>query len=464
MARLTANANHEVNEQSVKPLGSLETLPEGTSRPRGLAILQLLLERRRFIFRTVGVGFLVSLLLAFLIPKRFESTARIMPPDNGSGPGLSLLAALTSGSGALGALSNEALGVKNTSALFVGILKSRTVEDRLIEKFDLRKRYRASRIEDARKELEEKTEISEDRKSGIVTITVTDWEPRQAQAMAQAFVEELNRLVAEVSTSAARRERMFLEERLKAVKQELDQAAREFSKFASENAAIDIKEQARAMVGAAATLQGQLIVAQTELEGLRQIYTDNNVRVRSVRARINELQHQIEKLGGALEDTAQNPRAEDRSSIPSIRRLPVLGVTFADLYRKTKVAEVVFELLTQQYELAKVQEAKEIPTVKVLDAPALPEKKIFPPRRQIVLLGSVLSFVFSILWIVGIARWQAMDPHDPKQTLLREAIDSVRIDAAWMREKGLQFRQKTAKLARKLLRRDREAESEKSAD
>src|SRR4029077_7275965 len=106
--------------------------------------------------------------------------------------------------------------------------------------------------------------------------------PQRSSDIAQAYVEELNRTVAEVNTSAAHRERIFLEERLKTVKQDLDSAAKDFSEFASKNVAINIKEQGRTMVQAAAVLQGQLIAAQSEAEGLRQIYSDENVRVRAV--------------------------------------------------------------------------------------------------------------------------------------------------------------------------------------
>lgn len=122
--------------------------------------------------------------------------------------------------------------------------------------------------------------------------------------MAQAYVDELDHLVVELNTSSAHRERVFLEERLKSVKQDLDSSAKEFSQFASNNAAIDIQEQGKAMVGAAATLQGQLISAQSELEGLRQIYADSHVRVKAVRARIGELQKKLDEMGGGISPLA----------------------------------------------------------------------------------------------------------------------------------------------------------------
>src|SRR5208283_1607650 len=238
--------------------------------------------------------------------------------------------------------------------------------------------YGARRMEDARRSLAACTDVSVDRKSQIITITVTDTSPPRAAAMAQAYVEELNRTLSKVSASSARRERIFLEGRLQAVNQDLEAAEKAFSQFASKNTAIDIKEQGKAMVEAAATLQGQLIAARSELEGLRQIYTDRNVRVRSVQARVAELENQLKIVGGKDESNSLEKVAPGDSLYPSIRKLPMLGVPYADLYRQTKVEEAVFETLTQEYELAKVQEAKEIPTVKVLDSPNLPEKKSFP--------------------------------------------------------------------------------------
>src|SRR5947208_15022532 len=166
--------------------------------------------------------------------------------------------------------------MKNTGALFISILYSRTVSDRLIELFQLNRVYHTKLIEDTRLALWEDVDISEERKSGVIGITVTDKDPRRAAGMAQAYVTELNRLVAEVSTSSARRERVFLEERLKAVSLDLEAAEKDFSQFSSKNTAIDIKEQGKAMVEAAATLQGHYIAAQSELEGLKQVYSDNN--------------------------------------------------------------------------------------------------------------------------------------------------------------------------------------------
>ncbi len=209
--------DREVPETYVEP----EMAPTGDST---LAYLQLLWGHRGLLFRVAGYALLASTLVAFLISSRYESTARLMPPDNQSGSGLAMVASMMSSAGGaagsssgLAGMAGDLLGLKSTSEVFVGILGSRTVQDKLIEQFDLRKLYGDARMEDARLSLANHTTISVDRKSQIISIKVTDKSPQRAAAMAQAYVEELNRLVAELSTSSARRERIFLEARLQAV-------------------------------------------------------------------------------------------------------------------------------------------------------------------------------------------------------------------------------------------------------
>jgi capsule polysaccharide export protein KpsE/RkpR len=427
---------HELPEQEF-PGGS----PQGETRESSekvLASLRLIWERRRLLFRVLVYALVASTLSAFLIPPRFESTARLMPPDNQSGSSLAMAAAALSGgaAGGLGGIATEMLGLKSTSDIFVGILSSRTARDKLIQQFDLKKLYRVRRMEDARKDLAEHTDISVDRKSQIITITVTDHDPKRAAAMNQAYVEELNRLVAELSTSSARRERIFLEGRLQAVNTDLETAEKNFSQFASKNAAIDVKEQGKAMVEAAATLQGRLIAAESELQGLKQIYTDNNVRVRSVQARIDELKHQLDKLGGKGESMTEVTGQPGGSLYPSIRKLPLLGVTYADLYRNTRIQEAVLETLTKEYETAKVQEAKEIPTVKVLDNPNIPDKKSFPPRLLVMFLGTFLACCCGVLYVLGSASWNAIDAQDPGKRFAQEIWVEMKAYKPWATKNG----------------------------
>lgn len=414
-------------------LAFAEPTPEEmrAAHERSAAHVRLLWEQRRLLLRWTVIGIVLSLVVAFLIPSRYVATTQLMPPDNQSGGGAAafLAAAGRSGSGLAG-LAGDLLGTKNSGALFVGILSSRTVQDRLIQQFDLRKEYGDSKMEDARLDLAKHTGFSEDRKSGIISISVWDHSPQRSADIAGAYVKELDRLVAEVSTSAARRERIFLEERLQTVKQDLDASATKFSEFASKNTAIDIPAQGKAMVEAAATLQGQLIAAESELHGLEAIYTDQNVRVKALKARVSELRTQLGKLGGESGSAGALSPKSDPSLYPSIRQLPVLGVTYADLYRRTKIQETVFELLTQQYELAKVQEAKEIPSVKVLDAAVVPTKKSFPPRGVFAVLGAALFFLGACVWIFANRTYASIDPQDPRKLLAEEVALTLKARSA----------------------------------
>lgn len=417
---------------------------ESRGREKNAARLRLLWTERRLILRLAGAGLLLSTLMAFLIPKRYESTTRLMPPDQPTSSMTMLASAVGGQSGpGVGTVAGDLLGLKSSGALFIGILQSRTTQDDLIGKFALRKVYGFRQLVDARRELSNNTNISEDRKSGIITIRVTDKVPQRAAAIAQEYVEELNRVVTEVNTSSAHRERMFLEERLAQVKQDLESAEKGFSEFASRNTAIDIQAQGKAMIEVAGALEGQLVAAETERQGLKQIYADDNVRVRATQARVEELERQLQRIGGKFDTTTQaslqtgNSDHSGKSMYPSIRQLPLLGVSYADLYRATKVQEATFETLTREYELAKVQEAKEIPSVKMIDPPDVPERKSFPPRLEIIFGGAVLTIVIGAIWVFARALWEETDSQDPQKALALEVYQTARAHLLWASENKL---------------------------
>jgi uncharacterized protein involved in exopolysaccharide biosynthesis len=411
--------------------------------------LRLLWERRRFFLQAGAIGLLVSILVAFLIPTSYTSTTQLMPPDPQSTSGMAMMAAMAAkGGGGLAGVAGDLLGLKSSGALFIGVLRSQTSQDRLIEQFDLRKVYRKRLVIDARTKLDENTSISEDRKSGIITISVTDRSPQRAAALASAYVDQLNLLVSELSTSSAHRERVFLEERLKVAEQDLDYASNQLAQFSSKNNTLDIQQEGKAMLDAAGTIAGQMIAAQSQLEGLRQIYTDNNPRVRSMDARVASLRKQLEKLGGTEAKGANvaatspgqsaDPAPAQVSGLPypTIRSLPLLGAKYADYYRRAKIQETVFELLTEQYELAKVQEAKETPSVKVLDPARIPEKKSFPPRSVIMFLGTFLVSALSVVWVLGSARWKEVDPQDPRRIFVQEVAGTLKARMTWGSRNG----------------------------
>jgi capsule polysaccharide export protein KpsE/RkpR len=424
-----ANSNAFVAENVTRGPMGVDSGERTAGRERTSA--RLLWEQRQFLLRLVGAALALFTVAAFVIPKEYVSTTRLMPPDQ-TNSGLAMLAtaATAQASSSLGPgfgmAASDLLGLKSSGALFVGILTSRTVQDDLVNRFDLRQIYGVRRTVDARDALGHHTDISEDRKSGIITIQVTDRNPERAASMADEYVEELNRVVIQFNTSSAHRERVFLEERLEQVKQDLEYAEKDFSDFASKNTTVDLQAQSKAMVEAAATLEGQWITAQTELQGLKQIYTDNNVRVRGLQAKVDELHRQLQKLGGKFDASGESIETHDQLMYPSIRKLSLLGVSYADLYRSEKVQETIFVTLRQQYELAKVQEAKETPSVKVIDPPDVPEKKSFPPRFAIIFVGTALAMLIGVAWVLAEARWEQVDGHDPHKVLALEIYQTAK--------------------------------------
>src|SRR5713226_10176031 len=218
---------------------------EAAGRERLVIRLRRLWERRQAVSRCTGAGLLLSTLIAFLIPKQFESSAHLMPPDQANvGAGMALLAASSNNAGSsLGTLAGGLLGLKSSGALFLGILQSRTVQDDIVEKFHLQQVYRDRYVEDARKDLAKNSGVFEDRKSGILTIQVTDTDARRATAIAQEYTTELKRVVNQMSTSSAHREWEFLEERVKSVQLELTDAENEFFFFFKQKTAYEIQAQ-----------------------------------------------------------------------------------------------------------------------------------------------------------------------------------------------------------------------------
>jgi uncharacterized protein involved in exopolysaccharide biosynthesis len=389
----------------------------------------LLWDHRRLLARVTAVALILSAAIAFLTPKRYESVARLMPPEQPSS-GIAMLAALaghsSSGLAGLGSLAGL-LGGRTSSALFIDLLHSRTVSDHIIDRFNLQHAYRKRYRIDTVKYLRRHTTVEDDKKSGVITITFSDTDRRRAQAITQAYLDELNNMVTHANTSSARREREFIEKRLVNVQAELQGAEKALGQFSSSNVTLDIKEETHAMVDAAAKLQAELIVGQSELDSLQQIYGEGNVRVRAARARIGVLKSELTKMSGSASPEGSDQSGEASSELyPSLRQIPRLAVPYADLYRRVKIQETVFELLSQQYELARIEEAKDTPVVAVIDQPLVAEKKSFPPRLLVILLLTMLAVGATSFYVIFRSMWEHVAPADPRKVLAQDIAESVR--------------------------------------
>jgi len=381
-----------------------------------------LLERRSILKITFFVALILSAAIAFSIPKQYKSSTSMMPPEQ-QGGGAELLAALAGRSGGsagsgLGMLASGLLGAKTSGELYIDLLHSGTVTGALVDRFHLQQVYRKRYMEGTVKKLVSRTEITENKKSGVITITVVDNDPQRAQDLARGYVEELNKVLSRVSTSSARRERQFIEQRRASVLADLVDAEEQLSHFSSSTSTIDIREQTRATVDTGAKLQAEMIYGESELESLRQVYGDQNVRVKAARERIGVLKQEIGKISGSSEDPGASTAGVKDELYPPLRRLPELGVRYADLYRHVKVQEAVYELMSAEYETARIQEAKEIPSVNVIDAAGYPEKKSFPPRLLFMLAGTAAAMIGCAFVLLLQRSWLERDSQDDLKQVL----------------------------------------------
>jgi uncharacterized protein involved in exopolysaccharide biosynthesis len=303
----------------------------------------------------------------------------------------------------------------------------------LIDRFNLQHVYHKRYRIDAAKRLAWRTKITEDKKSGVITITVEDTDRVRARDLAQAYLDELNLLVTRTNTSAAHRERVFIENRLRSVETDLEAAELNLGQFSSNSSAIDIKEQTRAMVDAGARVQAELITEEAGLESLRRIYGDENVKVRESEASIATLRAQLARMAGTPAPLApgapsanSNGDAQQAALYPPLRQLPQLAVPYADLLRRVQVQVGVFQFLTQQYEMARIEEAKDTPVVSVIDPPGIAEKHSFPPRTLLTLLLTFLSLATASALILVKHYWAAMSQEDPRKTFAQEIIPVLR--------------------------------------
>jgi len=397
-------------EVTVLETNKYSTTGAGNMRSGASWLFPWLRNSWRPLLKATAIGCALFIVIAFLIPVRYEAVARLMPPDQANSSSALMSALMASGGDFLAGLGGSALGMHTSGATIVGVLNSRTVQDDIINEFNLKQVYGEKRMEDARKVLQKRSSISEDRKSGIITIAVQDRSAERSAKLAQAYVTDLNSRVANLTTSAAHRERVFLEDRIGKVKEQLDEATLRLSQFSSKNKTLDPQIQGKAMLDAASALQGQLIAAETELSGLQQIYGSENYRVKAASAKVGELRGKLRGMSGSK---ANGPADGSGQLYPSLEQLPLLGNTYYELARQAKVDEAIYEVLIKQYELAKVEEAKELPSIKVLDEPVVPERKAFPPRLLIVISGTILAFLCAAGWLFAKEVWRKLDEKDP---------------------------------------------------
>lgn len=414
-----------------------ETLVVHTGRPEPdgepgvhAGMLQLLKAevRKRLctILASTGAVLVLAIAAVSLMPNQYVSVASIMPLDQQTFSNHSYLNSMIGiGASGLGSASSLLTGSQqNATETLKTVAASNTVRDAIINQFALQQVYHTANYTKTRNALGRHVTIENDKASGVITLAVRDQDKSRAQKMAAAYINELNKMVYTLNSSSARRERIFLEQRLKSVRDDIDKASSQLSEFSSHNLTLDPQIQAQQVFASVTKIQAEIVASQTELAELRTRFTDDNPQIQTLRARIAELQNRLQKERSAK---AKPVAAEDTDqTYPSMRQLPYLGVKYGELYQQLFMRKTLYEALTKQYELAKIQEAKEIPSLSVLDEPAVPELKSGPHRTMLVVSATLLGFLLSLSVITLRAYWSLTNNRHPFQDLLLFLFNVVR--------------------------------------
>lgn len=368
--------------------------------------LTKLLQELKARWRTVAVGAAVGLIVftayALLAPKWYEAQLAVVPGAPAKAPG-----ALA---GALAMDLPVDIGLGGSDAERIqAVMKSRSVTDAVIEKFGLTERYHQKYIEGTRKVFWKHCSTKVDKKPSVVTITCEDKDPKIAQAMAAYFGVVGNKVMRHISASSAGEERRFLEERVEEAKKDAHEASERVREFEEKNKIVDLPEQSKAVVSAIASIKGDLLSKQLELDYLHGFSSSDESTAVQLRRQVGVMESKMRTLedlpaeegGGAAAAAAATTGTTKRGKagkatqdiFPVAMTVPKLRFELGELYREQKIQETLFMLLTQRFELARVDEARDTSVFQILDEPVVPTHQSSPKRAQLVIIGLLLGLL-----------------------------------------------------------------------
>ena len=380
----------------------MNTLEE--REPNLLDYWHVVYSRKSRIILFCSIVAVITLVVSFMIPKTYESTATLLPQlESNTGLGLGSLLATTAMGSAAQSLGISLPGAPATPMdLFLAMLKSRIMADEVVKQFNLMERYEKSTVQDTRKLLENATSIVVT-KEKVIKVTVEEKDPKLAADIANFFVSNLERLNQTLTVSKARENRKFIEERVNETKGTMVKLENALKEFQTQNRTVAIEAQSKAMIEAAAMIQAQIMAQEVQLQVMGTYLSSSNPEIARVQSSISELRKQLQVMESGK---GRGERLPGDSLRPAITSVPALALQYGRLMRDLKVQETLYALLMAQYEQAKISEARDTPTVQVLD-PAIPaERKSRPKILLNVLIASILSLFIGIFW-----------------AFLREAID-----------------------------------------
>ena len=376
-----------------------------------LDLLIVLAERKRLIFWvTVGCA-VVAIIVSLLLPVSYTATVTILPPQQNS----SLSSQLAAQLGNLGGIMQMAGGgsslLKNPNDMYVAMLKSRTVEDAMVNHFGLMQEYHKKYLSDARMKFENKANVDGSGKDGLIHISVEDHDPKRAADLANGYVDQFRELSKSLAFTEAQQRRLFFEEQWKQANQNLADAEQALKETEQKTGLIQLDSQARALIESAAALRAQIVTKEVQIQGMQTYATGENAQLVEAEQELAGLRAQLAKMGGS----GDNP---DSIIVPK-GQMTTAGLEYVRRLRDVKYYEAIFDILARQFELAKLDEAKEGAIIQVVDPAVPPDKKSFPRRGLIAIVAAILGFIAGVTMALLSAGFQKMrlDP------IIRKKLD-----------------------------------------
>jgi uncharacterized protein involved in exopolysaccharide biosynthesis len=326
------------------------------------------------------------------MPNLYLATTTLLAPQQST----PFSSAFVSQLGGLASMSPIAggLGLKTPADLYVSLLKSRSVEDAMIQRFQLAGRYKAKRMSDARERFEKYCVIEATPKDGLIRLSISDRDPNVAAEMTNAYVEEYRRFSANLAVTEASQRRLFLGQQLQQAKSDLVSAEENFKKSEQSSGMIQLDSQAKALIEAVASLRAQITAKEVQLSSLGSYETGSNPEVVLAKEQLAALQFQLRQLGG--------PEASSGSELIVPRgKIPEAGMDYARKLRDVKYQETIFEVLAKQYESAKLDEARQGAVIQVVDPAVVPDKHVAPKRILIILGAMIAGLLLGVLIVLS---------------------------------------------------------------
>lgn len=350
-----------------------------------LDYLIVLAKRKKLIFGITFGATLITAVASLTMTPIYKAETKILPPQQGSS---SMTSQLLGQLGGFAGLAGGSLG-KTSNDLYIAILKSRPILDNIIDKFKMMELHKAKSREDTRKALVGALKAQDDKKSGIVTIGIEDKDSKFAADIANAFVEELREYNKRLALTEASQKRLFFEEQLKDVKEGLIKSEEAMKTFQEKTGVIRIDEQAKAVMEGIAQLRAQIAEKEIQIRVMKTYATSYNPDIQRVEEELKGLREQLGKLERT--DGSDNPDV-----IFSTDKMPLIGTAYIRKMREFKYNEALYEILLKQYEMARLDEAKDAPIIQIIEKAIPPEKRIKPKRSQMVMIATIAGFFISV--------------------------------------------------------------------